>query len=580
MNLSTLEQYKQATWLEHALNSPEEADHLFSFYELINLDEQSKFPKKQADILTLLGLNHYYVPVELGGSLQSFEAFVSIFKSLYRRDLSLGLGYGSTTFLAAVHIYLAGHPLLKKRAAELVLSGQTLSVCYHEKEHGNDLLSNTTKAMCNEDGSYNLHGTKWVINNVQTSKGLTVFAQTSTKAGGRGFSLFFIDKELIDTGTLSYHPKIKTHGVRACNIAGITMNHTRLSSTAVIGNIGDGAELTFKGFQITRATLPGMSLGACDTALRTVMKFATKRHLYGKSIMQLPHVYETLTEAYISLLLCDALSITATRSLHFIPEQMSIIAAITKFYIPKTMQGMLKTLSVILGARHYVREGEYAIFQKILRDYPVVSIGHSSDVICANTILPQMKQLLTKPVTSENLTEIISALFTLEQAVKPFEAKRLRMSNSGYNDIIKSIDLIEPLLEQKISFGEKHTAIKESVMTAVAFIKNKHLELTNQLKLMEENKKGFSKQTYQFIESYCRLFVGMSCVWLWIFNQKKISRFFDDGFWLVLSLKKLFPHIISLTQEVYTELTLEALNDLEKSYHQKLSFSIIPIHYL
>ena len=50
-------------------------------------------------------------------------------------------------------------------------------------------------------------------------------------------------------------------------------------------------------------------------------------------------------------------------------------------------------LSIVLGARFYVREGEFGIFQKHVRDLPVLSLGHAGTAACQATIIPQLPRL-------------------------------------------------------------------------------------------------------------------------------------------------------------------------------------------
>src|SRR6185312_6792203 len=106
--------------------------------------------------------------------------------------------------MAAIHAFLAGNDMIKNKIARYILEGHTLSVAYHEENHGNDLLGNDLTATKSENSHYEIQGKKWVINNAAVSKGLTVFAKTANQPSGRGFSLFFVDKSSIDSSSISY----------------------------------------------------------------------------------------------------------------------------------------------------------------------------------------------------------------------------------------------------------------------------------------------------------------------------------------------------------------------------------------
>src|SRR6202042_640085 len=64
-------------------------------------------------------------------------------------------------------------------------------------------------------------------------------------------------------------------------------------------------------------------------------------------------------------------------ALHVVPEQAGVLAAATKYLVPRILGEALYELSIILGARFYVREGEHAIFQNLTRDAPVLALGHA-----------------------------------------------------------------------------------------------------------------------------------------------------------------------------------------------------------
>lgn len=574
-----LDQYKAAQDLEQALGSPYEPRNLFSYADALSLDEASLFPGQQAEVLNSLRVNHYFVPLEWGGKLASFESCMAIFRSVFRRDVTLGLGYGVTSFMAALPVFLYGSEDLKKRASALLLSGQTLSLAYYEGDHGNDVLGNQLEAVLQETGQYALNGRKCIVNNLISSPALVVFAKTASIGGGRGFSLFFVDQKDFPSSSVSRGPKIKTQGVRGCKISGIQFHQAPVSANCIVGLPGEGFEMTFKAFQISRAILPGMSLGACDTALRMVMKHVQKRKLYGAPMLHLPHVSETLSQSFIQLLICDVLSICVARSLQVIPEQMSVISAISKFYIPKMMQGMLKHLGVVLGARHYLREEESAFFQKILRDYPVVSLGHSSDVICAATLLSQMKALLKSRGQSSQIGCILDCIFNLSTPLPPFEMPDLKMSNHGCNDIMQSIDFLSDRLREKMDAENTSLLVQGSIHKSVHTLKRILAQLENTVDSLGVGVAHFSQESYDFAQSYCNVFVGLCCIWFWISNQWNQYDFFLEASWLALSLQEIFKNPCPFVHEAYQPLTDTVLSQLEHLFLTQYSFSILPIYY-
>src|SRR5262249_7880787 len=148
------------------------------------------------------------------------------------------------------------------------------------------------------------------------------------------------------------------------------------------GGLGEGLEIALKSSQITRTLVTATSLGAADTALRATLDFAFARRLYGQTVFDIPHARGTLGNAFLDLLIGNCLATSTTRALHVVPEQMSVLAAVIKYFVPTAIDRLMRNVSVVLGARNYLREGHWwGIFQKLVRDTPVASVGHYSSVI-------------------------------------------------------------------------------------------------------------------------------------------------------------------------------------------------------
>jgi alkylation response protein AidB-like acyl-CoA dehydrogenase len=573
------QQYLSVQKLEVSLGSPNDKNNLFSHQNILELDEQSLFPTKQAEALDQLNFSRSFVPKSLGGDLHSFEELVLKFKSIFRRDPSLGLGYGATSYMGSIAAMMWGNDEIKLQVANTLLQKKTISIAYHEKEHGNDVLHNEVTGKVSGN-LIKLSGEKWVINNAKDSAGLTVFCKTSESCGAKAYSLVYVDKKQVNLSTVQYLDKIHTLGVRGCKIAGLRFDNTEIKNSSVISSLGSGFDITLKAFQITRATIPGMSIGIVDTALRMVLRFSLKRSLYKEKIIQFPQVNETLVNAYINILLCDCISTMASRALHVVPEQMSIISSIAKFYIPKRLQSTLDELSVVLGARHYVRDGEYGLFQKLLRDYPVIALGHASDVICANTILPQLNSLLQKLKISNSTKENLDNIFDLQSALPIFQPEKLRLSNLGYNDIINSLPQFEAYLVDKISNHDIPSNLKENIFYAITQIKIVLPKLEATIKQSSIKVQNFSSQLYNCVGKYCQIHIALSCIYFWLNNIGKISAYFDEGLWLMLALNAINKDFLSIDKDkllVLQKKTLENLIDLDS---KNKSFSLVPINYL
>jgi hypothetical protein len=182
--------------------------------------------------------------------------------------------------------------------------------------------------------------------------------------------------------------------LRGCQLGGFEFYDCAVADSSLVGDFGAGTDLALRSFQVSRCVMAGAGLGVLDAGLFAVLRFALARRLYGQPVAALPHARATLAGAFADLLTADALVTTATRALHLLPGSASVYAAATKYLVPLLLEDAMNSLSVILGARFYLREGEYAGFGKHMRDLPPLGIGHAGGVSCQLTMLPQLPRRL------------------------------------------------------------------------------------------------------------------------------------------------------------------------------------------
>jgi alkylation response protein AidB-like acyl-CoA dehydrogenase len=577
-----LQQLRLTEDLEKFLGDPRNPSNVCSYKSVVALDEADQFPDDMAMTLTDWGLYQYFVPSQYGGRLVNFDEFMLLFQTIYRRDPTLGLGYGLTTFMAAVVVWVAGSQEQKSRLSDIImLRKKPVSVAYHETAHGNDFLNIDCHAT-RDDRGFLIQGNKWLINNAQYGDALTLFARTGTSKSARDCSLFFLDKQQLDFRKISYADKIRTLGVRGCRIAGIEFTGCHVDEGALIGQEGEGAEISFRAFQVTRTILPGISLGAADTALRTVVRFSLERRLYGDTVFRIPHARGTLADAFIDLLTCECVSIAASRYLHVMTEQMSVYSAVVKYFVPTKIERTLQRLSVILGARHYLREGfEWGIFQKIMRDYPVVSAGHASTIICLSTLSAQLRQLATHRTRHKevdgHVAERLRAVFDLSCPLPPFDAGRLVISNRGRDDVAEGL----VLAFQELRGLESDSTIESDVVSQLvnltqAFIDARALyERAIQASRTPAN--HADSRYFQHEEAYCTVHVATACLQIWLHNRLALGEFFARGHWLVLCLMRLLDTLGHSSGTMPPEYVEEAAEELVRLFNENHLFSILPV---
>src|SRR5262249_27753771 len=159
------------------------------------------------------------------------------------------------------------------------------------------------------------------------------------------------------------------------------------------------------------------SLGAGDTALRLTLDFAFHRPIYHRNVLALAYPRRLLVDAFLDLLMCEALAIAAARAMHLAPEELSLWSAPVNYFVPATIQMALRKLTVVLGARSYLREGHWqGLFQKIVRDNAPVSLFHGGLVVNLEVIAQQLRLLSQQrgqPRDEEALARLMRQIFGL-----------------------------------------------------------------------------------------------------------------------------------------------------------------------
>jgi alkylation response protein AidB-like acyl-CoA dehydrogenase len=517
--------------LETEFGDPFDRDNALGFAAILEADERGEMLAAGEAALDRHGLNAEFVPTELGGRLSAVDGLVRALRPVMRRDATLGLGYGLTSFMAAVNVWTAGSDEQREHVARTLLSGAKVAVAYHELDHGNDFTRNELHGVLAGD-TIELHGAKQVINNVERAAALLVFVRTDSRPGSRSHSVILLDKAEVDPDRLRYLARYRTVGVRGCQLGGVDLAGCAVPVGRVVGVLGQGAEIALRSFQVTRAALPGIALGVLDTALRTVLRFARGRSLYGTTVADLPHAQATLAGVFVDLLTCDAMAGAAARALHVVPEQAGVLAAATKYLVPRILGEALYELSVILGARFYLREGEHAIFQKLTRDAPVLALGHAGAGACLATLLPQLSGLARRAWTED--VDAPDALFSTDAELPALAPERLMLGTPRRDSMMCAI---EPALAQLQSACPGSPVVLEAAGALREARRRLALDCAG---LRPEDRTSFGDpQGFELAHEYAVLAAVSALVNTWLRRHHDGHPFLGDPAWVLAGLSRL-----------------------------------------
>jgi alkylation response protein AidB-like acyl-CoA dehydrogenase len=571
------DQYQLAAQLDQQLGDPALSSNLFSHATAMKLDEADAFPEAEVSRLHNLGLHQVYVPEQLGGRFVSAEAFVALGRVLARRNMSAAVSY--STMLWTMLVWIGGDHEQKQKIAKWVLeTGEFPCLAYSEKTHGADLIANELTAESQADGSYQLNGEKWPINRATRSGFLVLLAKVKKDQSLRNHSLFIVNKRELDCRQYYHLPRVKTHGLRGCDISGIGFKNARMPESARIGQEGHGLELALKGFQITRTFCTALSLGVGDSALRLVTQFALERQLYNGRMSELPHTRETLANAYLSQLLAETVSVISARGLHLFPRQFSSWSSVAKVQCTYLVDFACQKLASLLGARYFMREEHCdGIFQKFLRDGAIVSVFDGSSIICLDslaTLLPGIAK--NRALNAGKISDDeIRSLFDLQAVLPPFPFDSFELHGRGRDAVAECLPQLISVLQTESTERPQCVATKKIITHAQKLLQRlEQLEaeiLSTEVVRGERN----SPQQFAFAERYCAIHACICALGFWTYNRGRLNDFGNDGVWLLAILERggVPDFHTGGLQTAHTELLF---GQLLHQYKQSHMFSLIP----
>ncbi|MEU9197818.1 acyl-CoA dehydrogenase family protein [Streptomyces hundungensis] len=389
-------------------------------------EELETFPVEACAALDAWGLPEFYVPVRYGGRQERLEEFIALLRRIASRDLTVAVAHGKT-FLGGVCVWAAGEDGPAGFLAQQVLAGEPVAWGLTEPDGGSDLLAGAlTATRC--DSGWRLTGRKWPVNNATRGNLMCVLARTEPGGGARGFTTFLIDKRATPADTVLPLPKLPTHGIRGADISGLEFVEARVPAHALVGNVGGGVELVLKSLQLTRIVCVSLSLGAGDHALGLLRRFLGERRLYSRGLAHLPHARDVAGRAVARQFLAEIVAHTAARAAHQIPEQLSVVSAVAKAFVPSLVQGQLRLVGDLLGARGFLTEVEgYGSFAKLERDHQVVPLFDGSTWVNRAglaAVLPALRPG-RRPVTSDATSP--AHWLREDHPLDPLDADRLRL---------------------------------------------------------------------------------------------------------------------------------------------------------
>lgn len=519
-----------AAEIERRFGPAGDPDNPLGHAAVVAADERGEPLAAGERVLDEIGLNAEYVPRSLGGRLTGADRFTRTLRAVFRRDPVLGLGHGMASFIGSVPVWTAGNGAQRRWLADLLLRGDRVAAGYTELAHGGD-FTRAELAARRDGGRYALSGGKQLISNVGRARAITVFARTDAARGSRSHTHLLVDRAAVPPDRFVVTPRFHTAGMRALGLAGVEFRDCPVPVGQVVGEVGGALEAVLRAFQVTRTVLPGMAVGILDTQLRLAVGFVRERVLYGRPAAELPRVRALLTDAYADLLVCDCVALVAARALHVLPGQTSVYAAAVKHLVPQLLHEADRTLSTVIGARSYLREGPYAVFQKNSRDLAVAMLAHASSATCQASLIPQLHQLATRSWGTAAPPPV--ELFRLGAPLPELDPAALALSARGRDQLSATLSLLDD--------GPGADATGPRLAALCAVFRDELADLAERCRALPPRHRTVlsAPGAFDLVDRYTTVLAANACIGVWLAGGPGVDLSHRDPAWLTAALRRL-----------------------------------------
>lgn len=552
--------------LERRLGEPWDKDNPLAFDAVLSADERAEILSAGERELDAYGMNAEFVPIEQGGRFSRLDRLIEVTRTVVRRDPVLGFGYGTSSLMAAVNVWTSGSPAQRRVVADLLLEGGRLACAFHELAHGNDLMHAEFTAAPHPGGLL-LNGRKQVVGNLERADAVVLFARTEPGRGSRSHSQILIDKAALPSDGFRYLPRHHTSGLRGMELGGMEFVNCLLPAEIVVGAPGQGLETALRAFQITRIAVPGMTVGVLDTTLRMAMRFADGRKLYGRTVADLPYPRSILADAFADLLLADCFAAVAARALHILPREAAMTAAAVKYLVPMVLVESTMRLSSLVGAQFYLRGGDHALMQKLVRDVQPAAIVHASRAACLMTLLPQLPGAAKRSWLSGESAPVEVFRPGGDLPTLPFD--RLAVGSNGMDHLGASLTTAV----QELSGDGRHDP---ELLRLATFFDSELRVLARACVALppSELSVSASRHNYRLAHRYTVLLAASSCLNLWRQVRDGADEFLRHPGWLITVLTRLADRLDRGRWQVPAHLRGHLYEELVRRYQGSIGFDL------
>jgi acyl-CoA dehydrogenase len=290
--------------------------------------------------------------------------------------LSPAHGYSlQVTFLGLFAILMGSNEPLKREAVAALEKGALYAFAASEKNHGSDLLANEFEVANIGPGRLIARGSKYYIGNANCASIISILARKTDDRpmnhSRRAVPVLFALRPRQSKGFGSLR-KISTLGIRSAFVGEFEVKDHEFPASDIIAEGRKAWDAVLGTVALGKFFLGFGSIGICERALEEAIGHLTHRVLYGKPVIEMPHIGSAVAQAYARL---TAMKLYAFRALDYVQaagadeRRYLLYCAVQKARVSTEGVKVISLLSECIGAKGFESD---TYFEMALRDIQLI----------------------------------------------------------------------------------------------------------------------------------------------------------------------------------------------------------------
>jgi alkylation response protein AidB-like acyl-CoA dehydrogenase len=280
------------------------------------------------------------------------------------------------------HLNKEGSPEIKEKYLAPSITGEKIGcLCITEPFGGSDVSGMRTTAV-KKGETYVINGSKTFITNGIYSDYLVVAAKTTPELGGKGISIFVMDR---DTPGIS-STKLDKLGWRASDTAEIAFDNVTIPASNLMGEENMGFPYIMQHFALERLVMAINAHARAEFALEYAIGYMKERTAFGKSISKFQALRHNVAQMASDIEVCKTFNYNTTKRLND-GEYVVKEATMAKLTATKMSDEVMYQCLQLLGGYGYMEEYPLA---RMFRDSRLGPIGGGTSEI--------LKEILAKMI--------------------------------------------------------------------------------------------------------------------------------------------------------------------------------------